>query len=989
MITRIPKKALYSSKLILLLLLLLQITLGTAQDLRVVTGTVRSEQDNQPMPGVSVTVLSTNKGTTTDGEGHFKIQANPNDSLIFHFVGYQSRHIIADHSPLDILLQNGSNLLGDVVVVGYGTEKKEVVTGAIGTVKSKDFVKGAVKDAAQLITGKVAGLSVSSSTGDPTAGTEIMLRGISTLMSSTAPLILIDGIPGDLKTVAPEDIASVDVLKDGSAAAIYGTRATNGVILITTKKYNANQSKLQYDGYLSVQTIAKRPEFLDAADYRRLIKDGVAYTDYGTSTDWFAAISRTPVSHTHNFLLQGGNAQTNYTANINYSNWQGLLKRSDNTNLRANFDINHSMFNDKVKIHLNAIMSKRKYWAGGDGYSFNTYIYRQALIRNPTDSIRHADGSFVTRDGYFYDNPVALLEGVDGENTEKEIRLNGSIIYQPIKSLIFKLLASDNSWMQTRGYATNSAYPSNAANGWGNAYASRGQSNTEDHLLEFTTNYDKAFGAHHVNILGGYSYQDAMADGFWENNWYFPTDVYGYNNMGAGDALSEGSAGMGSGKSENKLIGFFGRINYNYAEKYLFMASVRREGSSKFGKNYRWGMFPAVSAGWRISQEDFLKNSKVISDLKLRAGFGITGTAPSDDYDALTTLNYGDRFLYNGNWVQGLSPTRNPNPNLRWEQKQEYNLGIDFALFNHFVSGSIDVYQRDTKDMLYDYPVPVPPYLYSTILANVGKMRNKGLEILLNFNPVTTKDFSWNSGVTFSTNKNTLVSINNDQFNLTQDWFTAGYTGEPIQTYTHRVEVGQPIGNFYGWKSVDIDEDGVWQVLNKDGEVISIKDATEEDKRVLGNGLPKYYLSWNNSFRYKQFDLSMNMHGAFGYQVLDFLRLFYENPRNAQYNMLKSAFDKVYNKAELDYDLSYVSHYIENGDYWKIDNVTLGYTIPLKTKKTFSSARVYASGLNLITITGYKGIDPEVNRSGLAPGNDDRDKYPTTRTFTLGVNLTF
>lgn len=987
--TRIPKRTLGGSLLLMLLLLFCQFLPVAAQKTRSLSGIVRSLETGEPLSGVSVTLQNSTKGTTSDQNGHYELQADATDTLIFHFVGYVSQHVVADHNPLNISLQNASNLLGDVVVVGYGTEKKEVVTGAIGTVKSKDFVKGAVKDAAQLITGKVAGLSVSSSTGDPTAGTEIMLRGIPTLMSSTSPLILINGIPGDLKTVSPEDIASVDVLKDGSAAAIYGTRATNGVILITTKQYNKNQAKLQYDGYMSIQTIAKRPEFLDASDYRRLIKEGVAYTDYGTSTDWFGEISRIPVSHTHNFLLQGGNAQTNYTANINYRNWQGLLKRSDNTDFRGNFDIHHSMFNDKVKIHLNAIVSKRKYWAGGDGYSFNTYIYRQALIRNPTDSIRHADGSYVTRDGYFYDNPVALLDGVDGENTEKEIRLNGSITYQPIKALTFKLLASDNSWMQSRGYATKSYYPSNEANGWGNAYASRGQSNTEDHLIEFTANYDKAFGAHHLNVLGGYSYQDAMAEGFWENNWYFPTDSYGYNNIGAGDALSEGSAGMGSSKTENKLIGFFGRVNYNYAEKYLFMASLRREGSSKFGKNYRWGMFPAISAGWRISQEAFLKNNRIINDLKLRIGFGVTGTAPTDDYDALTTLNYGDRFLYNGNWVQGLSPTRNPNPNLRWEQKEEYNVGIDFELFNHFVSGSIDAYRRNTKDMLYDYPVPVPPYLYNTILANVGKMRNEGVEILLNFNPVTTKDFSWNSGLTFSTNKNTLVSINNSEFNLTQDFFTAGYTGEPIQTYTHRVEVGQPIGNFYGWQSVGIDEDGVWQVLNKDGETISIKEANEDDKRILGNGLPKYYLSWNNSVRYKQFDLSINMHGAFDYKVLNFLRLFYENPRNAQYNMLKSAFEKVYNKAQLDYDLSYVSYYLENGDYWKIDNITLGYTLALKKNKTFQSARLYASGLNLVTITGYKGIDPEVNRSGLAPGNDDRDKYPTTRTFTLGVNLTF
>lgn len=978
----------YKWLLLLLFMCFIHMT-ALAQEVHTIMGTVRSLEDQQPISGVSVTLQQGQQGTTTDEAGRYTIHAPGTDSLVFHYVGFVTQHISAKGSNIDITLQRSTNELNDVVVIGYGTENKKVVTGAIGTVKSKDFVKGAVRDAAQLITGKVAGLSVSSSNGDPTAGTEIMLRGIPTLMSSTAPLVLINGIPGDLNTVAPEDIASVDVLKDGSAAAIYGTRATNGVILITTKGYSSAAAKLQYDGYVSVQKIARRPEFLTADDYRRLIKEGVAYTDYGTSTDWFKEISRTPVSHTHNFLLQGGNATTNYTANINYRSWQGLLKRSDNDQLRGNFDINHSMFNDKVKIHLNAIMSKRKYWTGGDGFSFNTYIYRQALIRNPTDSIRHADGSFVTRDGYFYDNPVALLDGVDGENTEKEIRLNGSITYRPVKALQLKLLVSDNSWTQLRGYATQKAYPANIQNGWGNSYASRGVSSTEDRLLEFTTDYTKSFGKHNLTVLGGYSYQFATSEGFWMQNWYFPSDIYGYNNMGAGDALSEGSAGMGSNKTENKLIGFFGRINYNYAEKYLFMASMRREGSSKFGTNYRWGMFPAVSAGWRISQEDFLKNSKVINDLKLRIGYGVTGTAPSADYDAMTTLNYGSRFLYNGDWIQGLSPTRNPNPNLRWEQKQEYNVGLDFDLFQHFVSGSIDAYRRDTKDMLYDYPVPVPPYLFNTILANVGRMRNEGLEVLLNFNPVKGKDFSWNSGVTFSTNKNSLVSINNSQFNLTQNFFTAGYTGEPIQTYTHRVEVGQPIGNFYGWKSVGIDSSGAWKVLNKEGKTISIRDANEDDKQVIGNGLPKYYLSWNNSLQYKNFDLSVNMHGAFGYQILDFLRMFYEDPRNAQYNMLKSAFDNVYGQRRLDYDLSYVSYYIENGAYWKIDNITLGYGIPFKKNSAIKSARVYVSGLNLITITGYKGIDPEVNRGGLAPGNDERDKYPTTRTFTLGVNLTF
>lgn len=970
--------------------LLFSISLASAQD-RVVTGKVSSAADNTPLTGVSVLVEGTQRGTTTDEQGDYTIRVSGNDILLFRFVGYEEQRILVkEQTSVDVSLKRITTSLDEVVVVGYGTEQRKAVTGAIGSVKSKDFIKGAVRDAGQLITGKVAGLSISSSSGDPTAGTQIMLRGISTLMSSTDPLVLIDGIPGDLNTVAPEDIESVDVLKDGSAAAIYGTRATNGVILITTKQHKGDiPARIQYSGYLSVQKLARRPQFLTASDYRDLIKDGVPYTDYGTTTDWFKEISRTPVSHTHNLLFQGGNVKTNYTINLNYRDWQGLLKRSDDQQLRGNISINHSMFDNKLKFQLNAILGKRQYWTGGDGYSFNTYIYRQALIRNPTDSVRNADGEYVKRDGYFYDNPVALLNGVDGINKSNETRLNGSVIFTPIDRLNFKLLVSNNNWTESRGYATNKTYPPNNQNGWGNSFASRGYSANTDNLLEFTADYSQSFRLHNISLLGGYSYQDEVGEGFWMQNWYFPTDIYSYNNMGAGNALADGSARMSSSKGENKLIGFFGRVNYNWNEKYLLMASLRREGSSKFGTNYRWGMFPAVSAGWRISQESFLRNSSFINDLKLRAGYGITGTAPSENYAALTTLNYGSRFLYNGSWIQGLSPTRNPNPDLRWEQKEEYNIGLDFAVLNSRLTGSIDVYRRNTKDMLYNYPVPVPPYLYGSMLANVGQMRNEGIEVLLNGTPVRKSDFVWNTGATFATNKNTLVSINSSEFTLTSDYFNAGYTGEPIQTYTHRVEVGKPIGNYFGWKSVDIDDDGVWVVLNKEGERISIKDANEDDKMIIGNGLPKYYLSWNNSFRYKNFDLNINMHGAFGYQILNFIRLFYEDPRNNQYNMLKSGYDKVYGKAVLNYDLSYVSYYLENGNYWKVDNVTLGYNFDLKRDMFLKDARLYVSALNLLTLTGYKGIDPEVNRAGLDPGNDQRDKYPTTRTFTIGVNLTF
>jgi hypothetical protein len=421
----------------------------------------------------------------------------------------------------------------------------------------------------------------------------------------------------------------------------------------------------------------------------------------------------------------------------------------------------------------------------------------------------------------------------------------------------------------------------------------------------------------------------------------------------------------------------------------MLMASVRREGSSKFGANHKWGTFPAVSLGWRVNRESFMKNVSFINDLKFRAGYGVTGIAPDESYLSLTSLNYGARFLYNGVWIQSLSPVRNPNPDLRWERKEEYNLGLDFSLFNNRVSGSVDAYQRLTNDMLWDYQVPVPPYLFNSITANVGTIKNKGIEVLLNYNAVRNKNMEWITSANFSTNSNKLVSLSNDLFKTTNDYFDAGYTGEPIQEATHRVKIGGPIGNFWGYKSVDIDEQGKWIIEGEDGKPKSIADAKETDKQILGNGLPKYYLGWNNTFRYRDWDLSILMRGAFGFQILNFQRMFYENPKVTQYNMLKSAFDKVYGKVRLNSDLAYVSYYIENGDYWKIDNVTLGYTLKTKSTKYLKNIRLYASGLNLLTITGYKGIDPEVNRSGLAPGNDERDKYPTTRTFTFGVNATF
>ena len=960
-----------------------------------ITGRV-VDNTGQAMPGVNVIVKGTANGTQTDVDGRYSIKAPAEATLVFSFVGSKGQEeVVGGRSTIDITLQPDARELGDVVVVGYGTQRRADLTSSVASVKEESFVKGATKDAGQLLQGKVAGLSVGTPSGDPTANSQILLRGTATLNSSTQPLVLIDGIPGTLNTVPPEDIESIDVLKDGSAAAIYGTRGTNGVILITTRRPQGNiEPTIEYSGYVSTQRIARRPEMLTADEYRQKLGEGVAFTDQGSNTDWIKAISQDPLIHVHNLSFRGGNAKTNYLVNGNYRYFEGIFQKSDNRTFNGRADINHSMFDGRVKVNLGILSSDNRYTATADGGSFNGYTYRQAVIRNPTAPIQNPDGTYAQQLSLFnYENPLSRLYSSDGLNTSQNTRLNGSITWEPIDNLQLKALASNTRYDQIRGYSENKQHPSTLRDGL-NGYASRGTTLAIDKLAELTATYSRSFGEHRLTALAGYSYQQNTTENYSMQNWDFPTDLFTYNNIGIGNALRLGRAPMFSEKSQWNLVGFFGRLTYNYKEKYLLLASVRREASSRFlGAEQPWGTFPAVSVGWRINKENFLQGVSFLDDLKLRAGYGVTGTAPDLSFLGVARLGYTGYFLANGTWVQSLAPISNPNPSLRWEEKRETNVGIDYSLFKGRISGTVDYYVRRTNGLLYDYQVPSPPNLFPTTTANVGSLENKGLEVMLNVVPVQAKDFEWSSSFNFSTNQNKLLSLNNDLYQLTNDFFTTGYTGEPIQTYTNRVQVGQKLGNFYGYKVVDATDDGKWIYENKSGERVPYDQFThsEDDKQVLGNGLPKYYAGWNNNFRYKNLDLGVTMRGAFGFQILNFQRMYYENTGVTQYNRLSSAYDKVFDKAVLSTSmpLEYNSYYIEDGAFWKIDNITLGYNFKKNPVKYVKNIRVYASTLNTFTITGYKGIDPEVNRIGLAPGTDDRDKYPTVRTFTVGLNVSF
>ena len=962
---------------------------------RQITGTVVSAEDKNPLPGVTIIVKGNNTiGTATDTEGKFKMTVPEDATLILSYIGYTSQElVVGTQSDFTIEMASDQKQLSEVVVIGYGTQKKGDITSSVASIKREDFVKGTVRDAAQLIQGKVAGLRITTPSGSPTSNTQINLRGINSINGTSNPLILIDGIPGNLNTVAPEDIESVDVLKDGSAAAIYGTRATGGVILITTRKNRGNNSRstVEYSNYVNIQTIARRPDLLTGEDYRQKISEGIDYTDYGGNTDWLKEIMQKPVSHNHNLTFFGGNSTTNFTGSVNYRNWEGIFLRSGQSRFTGRADLNHAMFNNKLKTNIqiiNRITSSNGAVSPDNNDALYGYAYRQAMIRNPTDNVRTETGAWQERDGYFYENPVSLLNESNYEAKFKEMRMSGSLDYAPIADLNFKLLVSNVQNSNLAGGSTTFLHTATRLNNQ-NATAFRNTNANNENLLEFTGNYAKSFGKHRFTLLGGYSWQDATYEAFDASNWDFPTDAYDWNNLGAGGALQKGQAAMSSTKNKWQLAGFFGRLTYSLDEKYLFMASVRREGSSRFGINNQWGTFPAASVGWRISKERFMEGLTGVSEIKLRAGIGVTGTIASDPYLSQISYNFTrtEGAFIGGKWVPGFVPARNFNPDLRWEKKEEVNAGVDFGFLKNRINGSVDFYSRKVKDLLYDFPVPVPPYLIGSMLINAGTMKNEGMEVLLNIVPVQTANFQWNTGFTYSTNRNKLVSLSNDQFEAANDFFDAGYTGEPIQVSTHRVKVGEPIGRFFVWKSVGVDENGAWLVENKDGEVIPIANATPEDRQYYGNGIPKHNVGWNNSVRYKNFDLAVNMRGAFGFDILNFQSMFYNNPRNKAYNMLKTAYDPIDGKV-LNNELVYVSNYIEKGDYWKIDNVTFGYTLP--NLKGLKNARIFVSGLNLATITGYTGVDPEgVDMTGFFPGSDQRDKYPTTRTFTAGLSVTF
>jgi TonB-linked SusC/RagA family outer membrane protein len=973
------------------------------------------DEKGEALVGVSVHEKGTTNGTITDLSGNYRLSVASENSIVsFSYMGFATRDIVVGQSRLlNIILTEESRQVDEVVVIGYGTQRKGDVTSAVASIKAEDFNLGKIGDAAELIKGKIAGLSITKSSGDPNATSSIMLRGITTINGNLTPLILIDGVEGSLTTVAPENIASFDVLKDASAAAIYGTRGANGVIIITTKSGKRDaKSNVSYTSYVSLSEWYKRAEFMNTND---VIYARTNFPYDGYDTDWLNAVTRKGgYTQNHSLSLNGGSKTTSYSANITFADEEGIMRKSDSRDFKAQIDLNQYALNDIVKFNVNML-----YGTHGHTNNNNTYVYRQALIRNPSSPVYNSDGTYYEEFSRFqYFNPLAIQNELIGDTRSSYSRITGNVTLEPVKGWQTNVMLSMRKNESTsQNYYTSQFY--SQATGKIRGSASKSSNNGRSDNMEITSKYNFSIEKSRVTALVGYSYLYNVYDGFNAGNSNFPSESYLYNNLYQGTYLTDKdkTASMGSYKNDNKLIGFFGRVSYGYDNKYNLMLSMRREGSSKFGANNKWGSFPSASAGWTISNEEFMEEFEWLNSLKLRTGYGVTGVIPNESYSSLITYDYdvyGKHLSKDGVWSPSLKVAQNPNPNLKWETTREWNIGVDWSVLNERVGGAIDLYTKKTVDLLYYYSVPVPPNMYGSTLANVGQMLNKGIEVMVFAKPIQNKDFEWNTTLTLSHNQNKLLSLSNELYE-TRNFRETGGVSDPISVPTHCMEVGNRLGDFWGLKSVGVSENGFVMIQVADGnggwtlKEFDTKYNEEKNRQRLGNGLPQVYAGWSNALRYKNFDLNLQFTGQFGFQILNVQRSFYEN-NSIAYNRLKTAsnlygaidtngspvIDPATGKQKM-VSLSKAmsqgvwSDHIEEGDFIKLTNATFGYSIPLQGKVAnyLNRLRVYVSGQNLFCITQYSGLDPEVSNYFMAPGIDNRDKYPTIRSYTMGLSINF
>lgn len=947
-----------------------------------VTGYITDEKGS-PMEFVSVIDLLSGKGGLTNEEGYFRFFTDKDSCrLQISHLAYKPelRTVGPDNRHLQIQLIPAVFNLDEVVAIGYGTLARKELTSAVGYVSSERFLSGKVNNPIQGIKGLIAGMSISgSSLSDINSIPDIQIRGAGSILAGNNPLVVVDGVPGvSLNSLSLAEIASISVLKDGSSAAIYGSNGANGVILITTKS-GKSSDKLQanYQTYLAAAHEYNRPRVLSPEAFVAAGRDA----DLGYHTDWQAALIRScPLEQNHDLSIQNGWKSGAFRISMNYRDGQGLDIVSSRREYALRTHISQNLLSGYLELTVSLAYKKQHLRLG------NHTAFQQAMLANPTAPIYtdEEETEYLYPSGFERDNPVASLKE---ENRQQENQfMTGSLTARinwskPFYSTI--MLAENREESEENVYWTSRAKESVDNNRKGRA--DRTSSKYVNRTLDWTNHYDKAWDQHTVKAMIGYSFQRWDHSGMNAGNADFPTDFFTWNNIGTGSYLTDGKATLSSFKNSSKLISVFARFNYSYRDLLMLSASFRREGSSKFGANHKWGNFPTLSGGIRLSELPAFQ-TEWLDDLKFRVGYGVSGRHNFSPYQSLETYAGAGKVMVDGKWIQVFGPSNNPNPDLRWEKSLHTNIGAEAILFNSRLMLSLNLFKRTTKDLLFVYNAIKPPMIHDNITTNVGTIDSKGLEWEMNWLPVRTKNFQYSASLTGSLLSSTLKSLSNNQFKLGYTYLydlpTPGLPGPAI-----RLEEGKPIGSFFGWRYAGTDAEGNILVWSKDGRKIPTTERTEEDKNFIGNGVPKVQLSFSHTFTWKNFDLRLFFTSWLGYDLLNLKQMYYGLQNVPVTNLLEDAYTR--NDA-IKGDKIYCDYFLENGNFLKLEELTLGYKIPLPDNKWIQSLRCYFSVNNVFTLTGYTGGDPaNINVNGVEPGIETTSIYPVARTFTLGLSVQF
>lgn len=971
-----------------------------------VTGRVQSKS-GEPLIGVNVIEKGTTNGTVTDLDGNFSLRTEKGKTLVFSYIGFVAQENVVKGTRMNVTLLEDTETLDEVVVIGYGSMQRKDVTSSITSVKAEDLNVGVVTSPAQMLQGKVPGLTVAN-TSDPNGAASISLRGASSLRAGEAmePYYVIDGVPGaSLSLIAPDEIESIDVLRDASATAIYGSKAANGVIIVTTKKGNKNgHTNVSYSGYVAWDKtmnsldMMTAEQLLDFANSNNIDLSPYYDVNNPANTNWQDEVLRTGFSHNHNVSINGGNEKTNYSASINFMDRQGVVRGTSMDRLNARSFVQTKALNNRLELAFSVNASVRNSSTGptgGQGQSVLDAMY----YYSPLVPVKNEDGSWYGNTQISQNfNPVRMINEDRYDTKEKLLQGTAQATLHIIDGLDWNLNLSyqNQQYIYSNYNSSKTELPSVASR---NGQADRSTLENTRKQMETYLNWNHTFAdAHKVGVMLGYSWEQAdNNDGFGLKVYNFYNDDLTYHNLGVANNISINDV-ISNNLSTLRMISFYGRINYSYKSKYLLQATVRRDGSSAFGINNRWGTFPSVSAAWRITEENFMKNQDVFDDLKLRIGYGVSGN--SLGFDAFYSRPiYGSTgwFTYvdaNGTSSQYriLGATRNSNPDLKWETTGMFNIGLDFGFLNNRLTGTIEYYDKRTSDLIFDYAVSTNRYPYGWMTANVGDISNKGVEITINAIPVKTHNFTWSTTLNLSHNKNVVEKLSNDMYSVEYSDRANPDVGGYTSTQVQRIMEGSPLGQFYLYEWAGYDENGgsIFNDYDADGNLIGTTDApADEDRRPHGSAQPKLTYGWNNDFTWKNWTLTAFFQGVAGNKIFNATRCYYNNVSlvsNGK-NVLaevaegQNAHDS---RAQAPSD-----RYLENGSYLRLSTLTLGYNFG-KLGNWINNLRIYATCNNVFTITGYKGVDPEISLGGLEPGMDWRNTtYPRTRTFMVGVNINF